>query len=144
MSPSRSCVSTSWVSAARARIVRVARAHVKLVEKDPDDAAAARLQAHGFDRARFAGVGQLEIAGLQILDGPRLGVGHHDIEGDRFVCRRRSLECAELWRDYGQAVRQLRATRRDRDAESSHLEMTVMLPAVPVCCTRSKSTTALR
>ena len=59
--------------------------------------------------------------------------------------RRRSLECAELWRDYGQAMRQ-RYERRDadRDADPFHLEITVMLPAVPVCCTRSKSTTALR
>ena len=37
---------------------------MKLVEKDPDDAAAARLQAHGFDRPRFAGIDQLEVGRL--------------------------------------------------------------------------------
>ena len=95
----------------------VACPYVKLVEKDPDDAPAARLQLHGLDHARFAGVGQLEIAGLQILDGPRLRVGDDDIEGHRFVrvlrLRRRSLECIELWRDYGQArATALQVTRR--------------------------------
>ena len=34
-------------------------------------------------------IGQLEIAGPQILDGPRLRVGDHDVERDRFVRRRR-------------------------------------------------------
>ena len=84
MSSSRSRIDELRQRCARA-IRGIARAHVKLVEKDPDDAAAALLQAHRFDRARFAGVGQLEIAGTQILDGLRLGVGHHDIEGDLFV-----------------------------------------------------------
>ncbi len=91
----------------------IACPYVKLVEKDPDDAAATRLQLHGLDHARFAGVGQLEIAGLQILDGPRLRVGDDDVEGHRFVrgagrrrlVRLRSLECGELRRDHAEAVR---------------------------------------
>jgi hypothetical protein len=72
----------------------IACLYVKLVEKDPDDAAATCLQLHGLDHARFPGIDQLEISGLQILDGPRLCIGDDDIEGHRFV--RRSLECAEL------------------------------------------------
>ena len=67
----------------------VAGPDVKLVEKDPDDAAAARLLAHGLDHARFAGVGQLEIVRPQILDGLRHGIGHDDIERDGIVGVRR-------------------------------------------------------
>ena len=64
---------------------RVACTYVELVEKNPDDASAALLQLHGLDHARFPGIDQLEISGLQILDGPRLRIGDDDIEGHRFV-----------------------------------------------------------
>ena len=53
---------------------------MKFVEKNAEDAGAARLQPHGVDGARLARIGQLEIAGLQVLDRPRLRVGHDHIE----------------------------------------------------------------
>ena len=47
----------------------VARLHVILVEKDREDAAAARLQADILDASGHAGIGDFEIGRLQIGDG---------------------------------------------------------------------------
>jgi hypothetical protein len=78
---------------------------VKFVEKDPDDAPPARLEAHPIDRARLARVNQFEIGRLQILDRPRACVCDDHVERDRLVlvCRR-TLGRAELWRHDGHAM----------------------------------------
>ena len=67
------------------------------------------------DGARFAGIGQLEIAGLQILDGPRLRVGDDDIEGDRSSVGGAALNAPVLKAEHGdQPCAKRRVTTRPR------------------------------
>src|SRR5687768_6320829 len=111
---------------------RVPCAYVKLVEEDSDDASAAGLQPYGLDGARLAGVGELEVRRPEIFHRARLRVGDDDVECDGLV------GAHERW-----------PGETDTDDERSgpgmfHREMSVMFPALPVCCTRSKSTTAFR
>src|SRR5437660_6746659 len=144
-----------------------------VIQKDRDEAAlATRLERGAVDWPQLAVISNLEIRRAQIANRPVFAIGDDGVEANwsrrgrrrvRCQCRAKAQPHIKRWgaglpafaklRRGRAKVRGLRANdggqagceqNREYRGGTFQRPMIVIFPAVPVCCTRSNSTSALR